>query len=203
MNKITTYGVGCIGKGEYKIRDGKKFTIQYIHWRHMLYRCYGEDYQEKHESYEQCSVCDEWLCYQNFGKWFDENYYEIEGERMELDKDILFKGNKIYSSKTCVFVPQRINCLFVKRQNKRGQYPIGVTKQTGRSKKFKARCSITNKKGNTERIHLGNHDTPIEAFQVYKEFKEKYIKQVAEEYKDKIPQRLYDAMYNWQVEITD
>ena len=44
---------------------------------------------------------------------------------------------------------------------------------------------------------------PEEAFRAYKQFKEDYIKQVADEYKDKIPQKLYDAMYNYKVDITD
>ena len=46
-------------------------------------------------------------------------------------------------------------------------------------------------------------DTPEEAFQTYKEFKENYIKQVADEYKDKIPEKLYEAMINYKIEITD
>ena len=60
------------------------------------------------------------------GKWIENNYYEIEGETMCLDKDILCKGNKIYSRDTCVFVPQRINSLFTKCDNARGDNPIGV-----------------------------------------------------------------------------
>lgn len=36
-----------------------------------------------------------------------------------------------------------------------------------------------------------------------KEFKENYIKEVANEYKDKIPQKLYEAMYRYKVEIDD
>ena len=42
-----------------------------------------------------------------------------------------------------------------------------------------------------------------EAFYSYKQIKEDYIKQMADEYKDKIPRKLYDAMYKWEVEITD
>lgn len=42
----------------------------------MLQRCYNN----KQLSYFDCEVCDEWLCFQNFAKWYEENYYEIEGE---------------------------------------------------------------------------------------------------------------------------
>ena len=52
--------------------------------------------------------------FQEYGQWFDDNYYEIKGERMALDKDILVKHNKIYSPETCIFVPQTINCMWHK-----------------------------------------------------------------------------------------
>ena len=47
---------------------------------------------------------------------------------MAIDKDILYKGNKIYCPEKCIFVPFSINSLFTKRQNRRGDYPIGVCK---------------------------------------------------------------------------
>ena len=51
--------------------------------------------------------------------------------------------------------------------------------------------------------YLGTFDDVETAFDTYKQFKELTIKQVADEYKNKIPQRLYDALYNYKVEITD
>ena len=85
------------------------------------------------------TVCKEWMSYENFKNWFDNNYYEIDGEIMCLDKDILFKNNTIYSPKTCVFTPKRINNLFTKRQNDRGDYYIGVTyhKKTGKFESYR------------------------------------------------------------------
>jgi hypothetical protein len=139
------------------------------------------------------------LFYKNFKEWYKENWYEIEGERMALDKDILYKGNKIYSPENCIFVPQRINSLFVKNDRRRGELPIGVNYNKKRNK-YRAQCNYLSY-GN---VTLGSYDDPKEAFyKGYKPFKEKYIKEIADEYKDKIPQQLYDAMYNWVVEITD
>ena len=193
----SVYGIGFLGEGEYSAGLNKRHTKEYVLWKNMLKRCYDNDYQEKLPTYKGCSVCKEWHNFQNFAKWFNENYYEVDDERMELDKDIFVKDNKIYSPSTCCFVPQRINKLFTKRQNKRGDLPIGLKY----NKKLKIQVSCDT--GNGRRKHLGYYDTETEAFQVYKEFKENYIKQVADEYKDKIPEKLYNALYCYEVEIND
>ena len=95
----------------------------------MLTRCYSDKYKKKKPTYEDCKVYEELLNFQNFAKWDSENYYEIEGETMCLDKDILVKHNKIYSPETCVYVPNTINVLFTKSDKIRGNTPIGVNEQ--------------------------------------------------------------------------
>lgn len=192
--------VGYIGEGEYQAKKNNKITKEYICWRGMLKRCYDPYELNKEPSYINCYVCEEWLCFQNFAKWYEENIYQIENQNVQLDKDILIKGNKIYSPDTCIFVPQRINGLFTKRQNNRGKDVIGVFWENDRNK-FKATCSIyENKK--TKQI-CKRFNTEIEAFNWYKEQKEKEIKRRANEYKDLIPQKLYEALYNYKVEIDD
>lgn len=200
----TTYGIGYVGEGIHKIHDENgKLTKCYITWSSMLQRCYDNKFHEKNPTYKGCEVPKEWLNYQNFAEWYYKNYYEIEGERMCLDKDILHKGNKIYSDKTCIFVPYNINVLFVKSDKIRGEYPIGVS-YNKRNKKFIAQCSVYDYKENKNKNkNLGLYNTPEEAFKVYKQFKENYIKEVADYYKSKIPSKLYQAMYNYEVEITD
>ena len=163
----------------------------------MIQRSYDDDFKEREPTYKGCEVCTEWHNFQNFAEWFEDNYYKIPGEVMSLDKDVLVKGNKIYSPETCMFVPQDINILFTKCDNSRGDYPIGVSyhKQKG---KYISRCNVCNKLK-----HLGYFDNPEEAFNAYKTAKEKYIKEVADKYKEYIPQKLYEAMYNYEVEIDD
>lgn len=194
------YGVGFTGEGKYKPRkNDKRMNREYDTWHSMLERCYSKKSYAKYLSYVDCSVCKEWHNFQNFAKWYEENYYEVNNERMDLDKDILIKGNKIYSPEACVFVPQRINSLFVNNKSKdESTLPKGVYLNKKLSK-YSSYINIGNKK----RIFLGLHNTPEEAFYVYKKEKESYIKQVANEYKDKIPTKLYNAMYNYKVEITD
>lgn len=192
------YGVGYnSGDKHSKSKDGLN-TKKYDCWHDMLRRCYSEESHIRQPTYIDIEVCEEWHNFQNFGDWFDENYYEVEDEVIQLDKDILIKGNKVYLPNTCVFVPKAINTLFTKRQNHRGDYPIGVkaTPYDG----YYSSCSnlFLNKQ-----IHLGTYSTPEQAFQAYKEYKENHIKEVADHYKDKIPKKLYDAMYRYEVEITD
>ena len=193
----SVYGVGFIGKGRFKTKDANgKHTKCYEVWQKMLQRCYSSKCQEKHPTYIRCIVCKEWHNFQVFAEWYYEHYYEIENERMELDKDILCKWNKIYSADNCVFVPQFINSLFIKSNKIRGNFPIGVSKH---GNKFEARLS----KGNGKAMYLGIFNTPEEAFLVYKQAKEAYIKEVAEKYKLYIPQKLYDALMNYEVDIND
>ena len=116
-----TCGVGYLGEGKYKTRENGTNKKEFNIWHHTLRRCYDPKYQEKHPTYKDCKVEDYLLNFQNMHEWIDENYYEIPGEEMCLDKDILCKGNKIYSRDTCIFVPQRINKLFTKSDKARGK----------------------------------------------------------------------------------
>ena len=196
----SVYGVGVKGTEVTVDKNGERLE-SYICWKSMLCRCYSAKHQKRYPSYKGCSVCDEWLYYPNFKKFYNENYYEIDGKTSQLDKDILVKGNKIYSPETCIFVPKFINTLFTKSQKIRGDFPVGVCYDKT-NKKYKAHLSVF-KNGKSTQKNLGYFDTPEEAFEVYKRAKEDYIKKIADEYKDKIPTELYQAMYAYEVEIND
>jgi hypothetical protein len=195
----TLYKIGYLGEGEYDTSVNNKPTKVYKTWEGMLRRGYDEKFKLKSPTYKDAIVCNKWHCFQTFADWYFNNYYEIEGERMHLDKDILIKGNKIYNPDACIFVPARINALFVKNNRNRGDLPIGVhySKKDG---KFISRCS-GGLKMKTE--HIGIYNTPEEAFLAYKINKELVIKDTANEYKDRIPNKLYDAMVNYKVEMFD
>ena len=194
------FGKGYIGVGKYKTKENGELTKQYKIWRGMLQRCYEPKYQEKYPTYNGCKVCESWHNFQAFAEWYNDNYYQIHGEQMHLDKDILIKGNKIYSPGTCIFVPNEINLLFVKRDKSRGNDHIGICKRP--SGNYQVRCN------NGERLdYLGTYSTKEKAFEVYKQYKEKYIKDVIDSYEGRIPEpfysRLREAMYNYEVEIDD
>ena len=193
----SVYGVGYYGQGKYKSRENNRKTKIYGYWVNMFQRCYDPYFLDKHPTYRDCIVCNEWHCFQNFAKWYEDNYYAYNEEKMCLDKDILIKGNKVYSPETCIFVPERINSLFVKCDAKRDNLPIGCSHLKG---VIRVDCQTLETP-----IYLGcfSIDRPFQAFTVYKNFKEKYIKEIADEYKDLIPKKLYDAMYKYEVEIND
>ena len=195
------YGVGYIGEGKYKVWENGKNTKCYKTWHNMLNRCYDEKFHEKYPTYIGCKVDKNWHNFQNFAEWYYNNYYEIEGGKMCLDKDILYKHNKVYSPKTCIFVPQTINSLFVKRDNNRGESVIGTSLKNGR---YRVQCwSFNPETGKSKQEYFGYYDSQEKAFEIYKYYKEKNIKQVADYYKDKIPEKLYDGMYSYKVEIDD
>lgn len=194
-------GVGMLGE-KYPSRENGKHTKEYIAWRSMLVRCYDSKYKQNFPTYSNVICCDKWLNYENFYEWLhsQENFNNwLNGDKWALDKDILIKNNKIYSPETCCLVPPNVNSLFVRQDNSRGNLPIGVYK---RKYSCQAMCSnpYTNKKDT-----IGRRKTIEETFNIYKAHKEKIIKQVAqEEYSQgNITKKCYDAMINYEVEITD
>ena len=166
------FGVGYLGEGKYTVSENGKLKKEFKIWYDMIKRCYDPKYQEEHSTYKGCKVEDYLLNFQHMAEWINENYYEVSGEKMCLDKDILYKGNKVYSRETCIFVPERINLLFVKSNKSRGDNPIGVDQLP--SGNYRVRCS----NGYGKQIPLGTYSTEEEAFQIYKEHKEKVIKEV-------------------------
>lgn len=196
----TVCGIGYFGIGEYPHSHQSKDM-----WIQMIHRVYDEKKIKSRPTYKECNICEEWHNFQNFAKWYDDNYYQVEDYQMHLDKDILVKNNKTYSPETCLIVPSIINALFVKRQNLRGECPIGVSRRKD-TNKYRVSFTKSFENGNriqTKRVNYGQYDIPEEAFYIYKIEKEKYLKEVAEYYKDSIPNKVYDAICNYKVEIND
>ena len=193
----SVYGVGYLGEGEYKPTKNKKSTLCGETWRGMLKRSYSENSFIRNKAYKGCSVVEEWHNFQIFAQWFEDNYNPEYMKDWQLDKDILVKDNKIYSPETCCFVPHEINKLFSKSGKKDKVEPTGVLFYKRLSKYLASICM------NSEHKHIGYFLTIEEAFEAYKTEKEKYIKEVADKWKDLIDPKVYEAMYNWKIEITD
>lgn len=184
----TTYGVGYLGSGKYMAKADGKVVESYNVWHDMVRRCYSEKSKEKFQAYFHiCMVSKLWHNYQNFAEWFSENKYEVEG-RLHIDKDILYPGNKIYCPDTCLLVPQRINMLFLNKPNKRG-LPNGIVKCS--NKYLVKYCGV----------EYGYRNTLEDAFELYAKMKKDAIINIANEYKEIIPKKLYDALFKYDVII--
>ena len=190
-NHKSYYNVGYLGDGNYKVAN----TVYGRKWMAIMKRCYNFSKNIKDKSYKNCSVDTHWHNFQNFAKWFEENYNPETMQGWHLDKDILVKGNKVYSSETCCLIPSEINMLFVNSSSSKNKNCIGVTYHS-RLNKYEA---ALNKKSKS--FYLGLFYTMEEAFDAYKTAKEAYIKEVADKWRDLIDPRVYKAMYNYKVEI--
>jgi len=83
----------------------------------MLERCYDPKYQLKKPTYVGCTVCEEWLNYQVFAEWYENNYKEIPNIKFQLDKDLMIKGNKVYSPKNCKLIPHYVNAFLTNNKS--------------------------------------------------------------------------------------
>lgn len=183
------YGRGYIGIGEYQQSINRKATREYDMWRRMFDRCYSG----KYPAYNDCEVCKEWWNFQNFAKWYTEHYYEIPGQVMQIDKDWLCIGNRLYCPEHCCIAPHLINaCLLTHPKVNNAELPNGISYTA--SHRFKARCSLEGK-----RKDLGTYDTVSEAWEAYKNCKIKYVESLSTRFKDYIPKDLYDAVNNYGV----
>lgn len=179
----SAYNIGYLGEGKKKTYG--KHRGMFIIWNAMIERCYSEELREKYPTYENCYVCDTWHNYQKFASWYSRNYYNVGNERMHLDKDILYKNNNIYSPETCLIVPQRINMIFTKRKGANG-LPAGVIEKNN----GKYEAQYNNKS-------IGVFETIEEAAIAHDKRKKEIIIDVANDYKDKIPEKVYNALINW------
>ena len=170
----------------------------YNTWNNMLQRCYNEHMRSKLPTYSDCEVSDDFKYYSKFKEWA-EKQVGYDQENWGLDKDILVKGNKIYSAENCAFVPNEINTLILSGKSYRGDLPVGVIlDRSPKTPRYRARLSKEGKY-----YCYGSYPTPEEAYYAYKEAKEAYIKEVADKYKDVIDSRVYKALYEWTINIDD
>ena len=92
---VSVAGMGHLGTMNFERNER-------ILWKNMLHRV------QTHEAYRDVSVCDRWLCLANFVqdiRMMDnyQQWYE-DSTSWHLDKDIKYKGNKVYSKQACSFM---------------------------------------------------------------------------------------------------
>lgn len=179
-------GKGYFGQGEYKARINKKITEEYAIWCSMLKRCYDPKILEKEPSYIGCEVIDDWLNYQVFAEWMTSQNYRECG--WQLDKDLLYPGNKLYCPDKCIFLPATINkALAIHKESLKKELPIGVREHRN------SYVVCMNKYG--KNTYLGSFKTIEEAQNVYREEKLKYLYELGKS--EKCPKFIMDKFENF------
>ena len=193
----TVFGVGVLGEG-FQRADSSSLT--YKIWVSMLQRCYLAT-ADKYSSYVMCSVSETFKHYPTFKTWCETQVgfgsVDSNGKQFQLDKDIILRGNKLYSEDTCCFVPQEINNCILLNTTVRGECPVGVRYRQDRGT-YQAYCSEFGK-----RVHLGTFSSETEAFYAYKNYKENYIQNIALKWEGKVDNRVYNSLLNWSIHPTD
>jgi len=180
-------GVGYVGVGCYSYIEHKE---AYMAWRGAIVRGYCNLYKKERSTYKDCTVCEEWHNFQNFAKWYTE--HECCGRGYDLDKDLLVRGNKVYSPETCTLLPNYINKLISTNYKKDSGLPIGVT--MCKNGKFKVR--LNNREGNR---YLGIFTDLEAAANAYAKEKEECVRKEAERLKGTIDDMTYLALIKWSV----
>ena len=174
--------------------DIEKNPTAFEKYRAMIDRCYGKQ-KYNNVVYKGCKICEEWFDFENFVKWFNTNYYTIENESMELDKD-LFGNGKLYSPETCIFVSHKLNswfAMFKDYRDRKTNLPMGVSLYDNGYGKKRYRV-VSLEKGQL-------FDDLEEASKAYKENVKRKFKEYAEIHKNEIPNKLYDKLINYEIQV--
>ncbi len=166
-------------------------TEKHVRYNNMKNRC-GKYYQLQNPRYEGTYMCDEWLenKYETFFVWLDNNYYEIDGEtQMDIDKDIIQYGNKQYHPDLCLVVPHSVNTFYE-------TLVVGKTNIKYNSKTRKYRVVVIDK---DRRISSNSIDTYNEALDIYCDIKQGILYNKAKALKDKVPEKVYNALMNTDI----
>lgn len=193
----TILGKGFMGKGPH---SRKTHLREYEMWVHMIERCYSPLLKKRAPGYEGVTCCDRWLNFQHFCEdihAYGQDVYDKDA-KYELDKDLLVSGNKFYCPERCCLLPTELNCILTQATRGRGDLPVGVFKDYDRGG---YRCQISKK----DRIYKSGQrfKTPEEAFAWYKVEKEAYVRERTDAWSDKLAPHVVDALFKWEVHITD
>lgn len=172
-------GVG-INDADYAVRpvtsvNGPRLDCPYYRtWKSMITRCYSKEYHKKFPTYIGCEVVEEWHRFMTFRGWMMQQNWNGK----QLDKDILFKGNKVYGPDTSVFVSREVNMFLLDSAKSRGVYPLGVY------------CSVPGKfvalihEAGKGQYRIGTYSTSEEAHQAWKSAKHILAAKLAEKQDD-------------------
>lgn len=184
-------GRGFMGVGQFNAYQDGKVTDEYKKWSSMFRRCYSEVDAKDRNHYSDCEIHEDWFNFQNFALWLTKN--KSYSPDYHLDKDLIILGNRVYSPRACCLVPIEINNLLLDPKSKSRKLPVGVKKDS-RSGRF-----IASMRMDSKNKHIGSFGTPQEAHEAYVSTKEAYVKEIANHWRGRIDERVYEALMNWRV----
>ena len=184
----SVYGVGIVGGC---FSSSESTTPAYLAWRGVLSRCYCNKTKERQPSYKNATISEDWLNYPNFREW----YLAEKGDAdivLEVDKDLLGIGTKVYSKETCLLLPKKIN-------NFLNTMPVFGCTTTINYSPIMCKYLIIVKDGCGNKVFKNiYYDTYREAFSAIVDYKEGVMKSLADEYKDVLSEKAYNAVINWK-----
>lgn len=143
-------------------KNGKQVHCKaYNRWKALIQRCVCPKFKLAHPTYMDCTICDEWLVFSNFKRWLCSHE---DWENLCLDKDLLVKGNKHYSPKTCVMIHRWVNNFLICPVLNDNGLMAGVH-FNNQMNKYQARI---NNRWTGKREHLGYFDKEIDAHIAWK-----------------------------------
>lgn len=161
-------------------------------WRGMMERCYFGNKSSKNKSYSGCCVCSKWHDISNFKDWYNKNIITCEGNKICIDKDLLGDG-KLYSPKTCCFLPEAINNAIKKNIQSNNKSGYSGVRVTGKS------CIIAQTSLFGIKKYIGSFDSKKEAREMFVKEKDNYIHQLAELYIDVLPSNVYNKLKHFTI----
>lgn len=189
------FGVGFVGVGDFKASENGKDTKEYTTWYNMMKRCYSREFLDGNPTYEGCKVCDEWHNFQSFAEWLtkQKNWGKAG---YDLDKDLKIIGNKVYGPDFCSLVPHEVNSVLGRKtfRKKKEEAPDGVSWDAAK-RKYIAQCW----NGNGKNIHIGRFDCKFQAHDLYKKFKERIVREVADRFKEDLDVCVYVNLSSYRL----
>lgn len=173
-------------------------------WENIRNRCEYLPYRDelRFGKYLGADSCEDWKDFQVFAQWFEdvtnEGFYH---KGWQLDKDLLVKGNKIYSPEFCVFLPEEINKALNIKTRCRGDYPLGISPHKTKNK-LNVQFVSANYPEFNFRAYIDESQIE-EGFHMYKAAREKFIRFLANKWKEQLDPRAYDALMSYEVCIDD
>lgn len=175
-------------KTDYYVSGKRKYKTLwkcpvYAKWISMLERCHSEKWKKNKPTYRDVSVVEEWKYFSNFKSWMDKQ--NVVGD-LELDKDILVPGNKVYGPETCCLVPRYLNLAITLGSTSVSLLPVGVSlpsrylRKDGSETPKKYVCRINDSEGKTRK--LGTYRTAMDAHKVWQDNKIAFLEDVLNKY---------------------